>query len=55
MRLDGGLAEHQPLHDLGVGEADADQAQDLRLAQGQLGQVGVRRGAAETAWPVLRV
>src|SRR3974390_1972597 len=36
--LDGGCAQEEPLADLGVGEAAAQQLQDLELALGQLGK-----------------
>src|SRR5207244_6947928 len=39
--LHGGLAEHQILRDLRVGQAVADEAQDLRLTRGQLREVDV--------------
>ena len=42
VRLDGRLAEEEPLRDLGVGKAPGDQPQDLGFALGQFAERGGR-------------
>ena len=44
MVVDRSDREHQPVGDLGVGEALGEQVEHVRLAGGQAGRVGARRG-----------
>ena len=49
VRLDGGLAEEQPVSDLGVRQPAGDQLQDVELALGQLGEALAARDVARRA------
>ena len=44
VRLHGGLRDHHLGRDLGVGQAATDQAQDVELALGELGELGREAG-----------
>ena len=52
MGVDGADGEHQPVGDLGVGQAVGQQCEDVNLALGQPGRIGPRADVAAAREPL---